>query len=379
MNTVIRVLVIVITLLGATALTFAILNFNKRQTLLTKVATLVEQTIKVAQTIEAQDATDATPLAKGQMDVSPVTDRVDGIVDKKNVFENYNANLETKNLPKLKFDSPEKKDQLYTLYAYEMDGEKRIIKKDSRGLPVTTGPGTMQELLDQLLERAKNQNAKLETTRDALVKTRELVEDTVDALNKQKAEGRLVQRELTERKEEIVGLKDDKAKLQGEVTKLTSDKRELEAEVADMKSEVEQLQEAQAKLNEMLAGKELVITNLNIIIQKLRGIGGGRDDISPMIALTAGDKGKVVETNDEYKFAIIEFSPAAMAEMLGKEGKTVPQLDMSIRRQGRESAGGDFVAKVKLRHSVKDKNLVVADILTDWQQTSVEKGDVVFY
>jgi len=377
MNTVIRVLVIVITLLGATALTFAILNFNKRQTLLTKVATLVEQTIKVAQTIEAQDATDATPLAKGQMDVSPVTDRVDGIVDKKNVFENYNANLETKNLPKLKFDSPEKKDQLYTLYAYEMDGEKRIIKKDSMGLPVTTGPGTMQELLDQLLERAKNQNAKLETTRDALAKTRELVEDTVDALNKQKAEGRLVQRELTERKEEIVGLKDDKAKLQSEVTKLTSDKRELEAEVADMKSEVEQLQDKQAEMTNQLAGKELMITNL---VDRLNKIGRGRDDVvGQEVVLTAGDKGKIVETNDEYKFAIIEFSPAAMAEMLGKEGKTVPSLNMSIRRQGRESASGDFVAKVKLRHSVKDKNLVVADILTDWQQTSVEKGDVVFY
>jgi len=376
MNTVIRVLVIVITLLGATALTFAILNFNKRQNLLSRVSTLVEQVVKVSGTLEAQDAPEVDPLKK-MMDISPVSDRVSDVVDEKNVFEDYAAHFEAQNLTKLNFAPQEKKDQLNMLYAIDEEGK---IKKTAMGLPITEGPGTMKELLDQMLDRANAQSATLNKTRALLTKTREQVEEGVDAINTLKRDARVEQKKLTDAREEIVGLKDERTQLQGEVAKLSSEKRELEADLADTKNEVELLQEAQAKLNDQLVGKEAIISNLfdRIAQMTLKPVEG--TELFGLPALTAGDKGKVIETNDEYKFVIIEFSPDAMMEMLGAEReKSLPPLHMNVRRLGRESAGGDFVSKVKLRNSVKDKNLVVADILADWQQVPLEKGDVIFY
>ena len=375
MNTVLRVLVIVITLLGATALTFAVLNFNKRQVLLTRVSVLVDQVAKIAKTIEAQDAPEVDPLKK-MVDDSPVTDRVDGIVNEKNVLDAYNASLEAQSLTKLEFGTQEKKDQLHTLYATEEVDGKLKIKKDSMGQPITEGAGTMKELLDLLQTRANAQTLTLDKTRGALTKMRELVEDGVDSINKLKEEGRIEQKKLTDAREEIVGLKDDKTKLQGEVASLQSTKRELELEIAEKDESIEKLQEVEATLTATLEGKELVITNLT---EKLARIWD-RPDIDPIINLSAGDKGKVIESNDEYKFAVIEFSPAAMLEILGPEGKSqLPPLSMNVRRSGRESAADDFITKVKLRHTVQGKNLVVADILTDWQQATVEKGDVIFF
>ena len=69
-----------------------------------------------------------------------------------------------------------------------------------------------------------------------------------------------------------------------------------------------------------------------------------------------------------------------MIEMMGAErANPLPQLEMNVRRTGRHSASGDFVTRVKIRQAVRGKNLVVADILTDWQQVPVEKSDVVFF
>jgi hypothetical protein len=87
-----------------------------------------------------------------------------------------------------------------------------------------------------------------------------------------------------------------------------------------------------------------------------------------------------VDANDEYKFLIIELTDSAMVEMLGEERKNpLPQYELNIRRAGRQSASGEFVTRIKLNKAVKGKNLVVAEILTDWQQVPVEKGDVVFF
>jgi len=373
MNTMLRVLVIVITLLGVTALVFAILNFNKRQILLGRNKALVEEVTNLAKTVEAQDAKDdGTSLPLGK-DVSEVTDLVLDNPDKKIVFENYPVWLETQNLPFLSFDSETKQIQLNTYYATEEVDGKVKVKVDSYGQKVSKGPGTMQELLDQLLERTKQQHATLNKTRAELSKMRELATENIEELNKQKNDTRVVKRDLTTARGEIAKLEGEKADLERTVAKLTTEKRELEAEVADMTDQIERLKETEVSLTEQLATAKTQIEDL----LKNRG---PKPPPGSNIAITAGDKGKVIESNDEFKFVIIEFSPDAMMEILGAErDKPLPQVDMNVRRIGRTSASGDFVTQIKLRHSVKGKNLVVADIMTDWQQSPVEKGDVVFF
>lgn len=372
MNTLLRVLVIVITLLGAAALVFATMNFNKRQVLLGRNAALVEHVTSLVKTIEAQDAKDDGNAPTTTKDVSDVSDLVLDTPDKKLIFENYPFWLETPTLPSLDFSSDGKQDQLNRYYALEEDGK---IKLNANGQKVVKGPGTMQELLDQAMDRAKLQNGTLNKTRAELGKMREMVTENVTELNKLKGETRIVKRDLTTAKGEIAKLETDKATLERNVAKLTSDKKDLEAQVADAQEAVERLKETEVALNEELAKKQARITEL-----EARKGPVTDDPIAKGLAITTGDKGKVIETNDEFKFVIIEFTPDAMMEILGPEReKALPQVDMDIRRIGRASAAGDFVTKIKLRNSVKGKNLVTADILTDWQQSPVEKGDVVYF
>ena len=381
MSTLLRVLVIVITVLSAAALYFAFANFDKRQILLGRNAALVSQVRNIAQTIEAQDAkaTDAASLDVTK-DISDVTDRVLANPEKESIFDGYPVWLETQNLPTLNFASDEKQIQLRTFFALDEVGKVKISPVD--GQRVTSGPGTMQELLDQLFDRSKAQQATLNKTRAEMGKLRERFTESVDEINKLKGDGRLTKKDLTDKKEEVVGLQNEKTQLEANVAKLTRANNEAKAELADLKNEVETLQEAKVGLLEELASVNKMNTDLKEAL-KLRGSGSGSEALaggSKVVALSAGDKGKIIEANDEFKFAIIEFSNDAMAEMMGSDREQgLPQLDMHVRRIGRESASGEFVTRVKLRQPVRGKNIVVADILSDFQQIPVEKGDVVFF
>ena len=53
-------------------------------------------------------------------------------------------------------------------------------------------------------------------------------------------------------------------------------------------------------------------------------------------------------------------------------------IALAYGRKGFKGPAGEFVGKVALRQSVSGKNFVIADILGDWSQAPVEKGDVIF-
>jgi len=380
MGTLLRVLVIVITILTAASLFFAIENFNKRQILLGRTAAFEKTAQNVAKTLEAAEAPalDTKVLEK---DTSEVSDRVPSVLEKDNLLENYLAKFETQNLPVLDFSSDDKRMQLRRYYAEETTDTGKIrYKKDVvTGQPTTEGAGTQKELLDTLESRAQAQRNTLNTTRAELEKMRERLTVNVDELNKLKGDSRLVKKELTEKKEEIVQLEDDKAKLESNVAKLTSEKKELQSELEDTQHQVSKLTDEKAAALDDLGKANSLVEELKEVIKRTRS---EIPELNPLkaVALTAGIKGKVIESNDEFKFAIIEFLPEAMTEMMGEERENkLPQIQMNVSRSGRQSASGEFVTLVKLRQPIQGKNFVVADILSDWQQAPVEKGDVVYF
>jgi len=377
MGKLLRVLVVVILVLSVFALFFANKLFAKKEILSKRLNVLEEQVVKVAKTIEAQDAADVA-APELQKDISEVSERELANPEKESVLENYAAKLEQQNLPTIDFGSTEKRRQLRNYFALNSDGSEILDPLDNK--PTTKGPGSMREILDQLFDRAKAQQATLNKTRAELAKMRELLTSSVGDVNKLKGEGRTTKKELKDSRDQLTTVQGEKEALEGRVAKLTAEKKELAAEAADAKSEVERLNGEKVSLGEDLAKAQVTIEELK---KRLQG-GGNRpaasDNAVAVASLTAGDKGKIIETNDELKFAIIEFSNDAMAEMLGPERQNaLPQLEMNVRRAGRQSAAGEFVTRIKLRQAVRDKNLVVADILSDWQQTAVEKGDVVFF
>lgn len=378
MDKVLRGLVIGILVLTIVSLYFANSLFSKRELLTKRNTALEDQIVKVAKTIEAADAADAT-VPEVQKDISEVTERELANPEKESVLEGYQAKLETQNLPTLNFDNTDKRLQLRSLYALNADGSYKNSALD--GKPETKGPGTMAELLDQLFERAKVQQATLNKTRAELSKMRELTSKNVEEVNKLKADGRVSKKAAKDATDKAAELEAAKADLEAKITKLTAEKRELDAEIADIKGQVNTLTEEKNAINDNLAKANEMVKDLK---ERLKGTNlgpmGSGEGATAVTSLTAGDKGKIIESNDEYKFVVVEFNDATMVEMLGPERQNpLPQLDLNVRRPGRKSAGGEFVTRIKLRQLIKGKNMVVADILSDWQQVAVEKNDVVFF
>jgi myosin heavy subunit len=378
MGKLLRLLVIVILVLSAVSLLFAHKLFGKQELLVKRSSVLEEQVVKLVKTIEAADAADAV-APEVKKDISEVTDRAIDNPDKEAVLEGYPIKLEQQNLPTLDFGSTDKRIQLRNYFAMGSDGKPVIDPLDNK--PATKGPGSMQELLDQAFDRAKAQQAALNKTRAELTKMREKATSFVEEINKLKIDGRTAKAEVKTCREQVTTMTGEKEALEGRVTKLTSEKKELSAEAADAKNEVERLNEAKLTLTEDLAKVREAYEELK---KKYAGkgssIGPAQDNGTTVSALSAGDKGKIIAANDDLKFVIVEFSDDAVTEMLGAERQNaMPQLDMNVRRTGRQSASGEFVTRIKLRQIVRGKNLVVADILSDWQQAPVEKGDVVFF
>ncbi len=379
MGKALRILVIIILILSVVSLIFANMLFSKRE-LLTKRNQILEDTVvKLARTIESEDAESkaASPLDK---DIDVVEEREMINPQKQDVLERYAIEIETPNLPTYDLGTPAMRRQLRSLYVIDpATGKPRLDELTQR--PAMAGKGSMQEVLDSVFERAKTQQTKLNATRDELQKMRVKLIASVEEINALKVSGRASKVEIKEKREQIATLEDEKSQLTDRVAKLTAEKRELTAELADTQNELETITDEKLVLEEDLTkARELI----EVLKEKLSGrrqqptMGDGGD--VAVTALSAGDKGKILEANDELKFAVLEFSNDAMEEMLGPErSNMLPQLEMNVRRPGRESAAGEFITRIKLRQVVRGRNLVVADILSDWQQTTVEKGDVVFF
>ena len=130
--------------------------------------------------------------------------------------------------------------------------------------------------------------------------------------------------------------------------------------------------EKEKKKSEQL--KKMLIAERNIRAKIPQG--GGQTSAT---TLTTGEKGKLVSANNDLMFAVVEFTDAAMKELLGpnRDG-ALPMLELDIKRKGFKGPAGERIGRIRLRVAVEDKNFVIADILGDWEQEKAQAGDVVF-
>ena len=171
-----------------------------------------------------------------------------------------------------------------------------------------------------------------------------------------------------------------KAELEVNISKLKTQIEDLNSEIKSVKEELQTQKDETEAVKEELAKKEKVVDQLKKLLSDLknRDPGSGHQSAAGT-NVTAGNKGKIVDINTQFMYAVIEFSDEAMKELLGPERTGIlPQLEMGIRRKGFAGPAGEFVGRVRLRQSVAGKNLVIADVLGDWQQAEAMKGDDVF-
>ena len=383
MNKVLHVVVYLILIAAVAALVFEKSLFDKRALLGDRNRMLEDCIVKIANTIEKADAPRSMVAPEAKKDISPIEARQIDSPEMSNLLEEYNAQLESGNLETFKWDTSQVRLQLRQLYYLE--NGQTVPDVANYNKPMMKGKGTMAELLDQLLERAKAQQASLNTTRSALADLRGKFEAEVSDYNKLKPEVRAAKVNEDELKQKVSQVNQEKMVLEEQLTKLKSRVEEQSGEITSLKDEVSTAKDETAVAKEECAALEKKVQQLQKLMQQMAQqqsqsagapVAGGA---SAVTSLPAGNKGKVADVNNKLMFCVIEFSDEAMDQMIGSARKNaLPALTLGVLRKGFKGAAGEFVGKVRLRQSVAGKNFVIADILGDWSQAPMEKGDVIF-
>ena len=373
MNKLLHVLVYVFLVLAGAGLFFE-LQLNDKRTELTKRNRLQEDCfVRLAKTIEkAEPSKDAAFEIK--KDSSPVEARLVDIPDMDNLLEDYPAPLEQTNLETYDWEN-------------QRDALRRVFVLDFEGKPVMDGnePQTRgsdeDKMLNALFESAKAQQARLNSTRAALTELRGKLAAVVEELNKLKPEARQDKVTIVEKNEKIAKLEEEKAALEDQITKLKSQIDELNTEISSKNDEIAGLKDEVEAVKEDLAAKKKIIEQLKEMIkqQQVRAPGERAASGNAVTSLPAGDKGKLIEVDNENMFAIIQFTDEAMKEMKGEDPNTpLPALELGLKSPGFKGEAGEFVGRIRLRQEVKGKPYVICDILGAWEQDKAQVNDVVF-
>ena len=377
MNKALHALVYVILAVAGAALFFEIKLYQKRELLSERNDQFADSIVKVAGTIEkANAAAPANTEHEAHQDVSPVEAKEVDTPQKKNLLEEYNWVLEAANNETFNWGSGERA-QLRVLYKLDDEGNK-IPDPGYPGSFVKSGPGTAQELLDQLFERAKAQRANLDTTRAELQNLRRKIETLVADYNKLPPIMRQDKETIVKHEGTIADLEQQKQAVEEQLKKTKAQVDDLQAEIASLKDEVSNAKEETEAVKEDLAKAEKAKEQLIQLLKKQAATQSVASSGAPVTTLPAGDKGKLVYVNNELMFAVVEFTDEAMQELLGPERQNpLPPLEMGVRRKGANGAKDAYVGHIRLRQITQGKNYVLADILREWEQQKAAKGDVV--
>lgn len=375
MNKILHVLVYVFLVLAAAALYFELQLNDKRSELTDRNRMQEDYLIKIAKTVEKADpAKDASFEIK--KDNSPVEARLVDSPDMENVLEDYPATLEQANLDTYNWDNQTDRTQLRTVYVLDFEGKPVMDGNEY----LKRGKGTEDEILSKLFESAKTQQSRLNSTRSALTELRGKLEAVVNEINKLKPEARQDKVTIEDQKAKMAKLEEEKTALEGQITKIKGQIDELNGEITSLKDEVATAKDETEAAKEEVAKAQKLIEQLKKLLQEsIQTQGTSSAGGTAVTSLPAGDKGKIVEADNENMFAIVEFSEAALKELKGDDlSKPLPAIELGVKRPGFKGSAGEFVGRIRLRQEVRGKNYVVCDILSAWEQDKLTANDVVF-
>lgn len=373
MNKVLHGLVYVFLVLAAAALYFELQLNSKRGELTDRNRLQEDYLVKIAKTIEKTEP-DKNASFEIKKDASPVEAKLVDSPDQENVLDGYPAPMEQANLE-----------------TYNWDGQREALRRayvlDGDGKPVMDGnqPQTRdsdeQKLLEQLFESAKAQQSRLNSTRAALADLRGKLEATVLEINKIKPDARQDKVSIEEQKAKMAKLEEEKAGLENQITKIKSQIDELNGEITSLKDELSTEKEAtEAAKEEVAKLKQLNEKLSNLLKQSVQSSGAQAASSSVAVAaLPAGDKGSIIEVDNETMFAVVKFTDDALKELKGENlDRPLPLLELGIKRPGFKGAAGEFIGRIRIRQEIKGKPFVICDILSAWEQGKAKVNDVVF-
>ncbi len=379
MNKAVHALVYVILLVAGAALYFEWNLYNKKELLTDRNNQLIDALVEVSGSIEAEDPPKSATQPEANKDVSPIDAKsVEATVQTTPLLEDYKCELETQGGKTLQWKEGNNRAQLHVLYALDGEGNKQQ-DPNSPGNFLKTGPGTAQELLDKLNERAKAQRANLNTTRQALKDLRGKFEELVADYNKLPPEMRKDKKEIEDLKKNIEELEQQKEAVEEQLKKTKAQVEDLNSEIASLKDEVTTAKEETEAVKEELAKAEKLKEQLMQMLKKQAASQSvAAAPGSAVTSLPAGDKGTLVFVDNANMFAIVKFSDEAIQELVGAERQNaLPPLEMGVRRKGAAGAKDLYVGHIRLHQLIQGTNYVKANILRDWVQAPAAVGDIV--
>ena len=375
MNKVLYVLVYVFLALAGASLFFELQLNSKRAELTDRNRMQEDYLVRIARTIEKAEP-DKNAAFEIKKDNSPVEARLVDSPDMDNVLDEYPAPLEQANLDTYNWDGQSERRQLRTVYV--LDSEGNPVMDGNQPL---TRDSDEHKMLERLFESAKAQQGRLNTTRAALTDLRSKLEGVVAELNKIKPDARQDKVTIIEQKDKISKLEGEKSDLENQITKVKAQVEELNGEISSLKDEVTTAKdETEAAKEETAKAKQLIESLRKMLKESIQTQGSKSADVGVAVtSLPAGDKGEVIEADNDDMFAIVKFSDEAMKELKGENrDRPLPSLELGVKRKGFSGEAGEFVGRVRLRQEVKGKNYVVCDILGPWEQDKLKAGDVLF-
>ncbi len=375
MNKALHVFVYLFLILAAAGLFFEY-QLNEKRTLLTDRNRLQEDyLVKIAATIE-NVAPNKDVSAELKKDISPVEAKIIDTPATENVLEEYKAYLEQDNLGTYAWENQNIREQLRQVYVLDMEG-KPVMDGDR---PLMRGPEW--ELLEKLLKSCQDQQSVLNTTRGELKILHEKLQETVDELNTLKPIARQDKVTIVERDEKITQLETEKADLENQIVKVKAQIDELNAEITSLKDEVVASRDEAEAAKEDLAKSQKLVEQLKKLLQEALVAAQGGVKTSAGVAVSSlptGDKGKIIEADNENMFAIVEFTEQAMKELKGKDGSNpIPLMELGVKRPGFKGKAGEFVGRIRLRQEVPNKPYIICDILSNWEQDKLRADDIIF-
>ena len=381
MNKAVHALVYVILAVAGVALYFEINLFEKKELLKDSNEQLRNCIVKLSSFIESEDAPPATAL-EAKKDVSPREAREVDDPDTENLLEDYHPEYEKNDIKLMKWGDSQAA-QLRRLYALDSEGNKQPDQANP-GRFVTKGPGTAQELVDSITDRASKQYEKLGKYRVELTKVRTVLQKLVADYNELPKEIRLLKIEIVKRDKEIEKLNAEKAALEDQLQKTKAEVEDLKTEVASLKDELAAAKDETEAVKEDLEKERKKVEHLTNLLKTQTATprapgtvvaGGGQ--------LTNGNKGTVAKVNNKQMYVVIKFEDAALNELLGEDRSSpLTPHEMFIVRKTKGADGKEtqtIVGKVRLRQWTPNTNFVLAQILQDYSQDPlvIEEGDAV--
>jgi DNA repair exonuclease SbcCD ATPase subunit len=232
-----------------------------------------------------------------------------------------------------------------------VDSIARSIHYDELDQEALKSYDTMQSVLAPLNAFAGNMYIELQDTIQDLANTKLDLEATREEL-------RITQNKLTAAEQQVAHLNDrleesrqQLAQANQTINQLERDKVALQGSIEDLELRIAEVEDEKLELQDELLDSRDFITQLEDEIKELTGdTTEVPDDLM----------GKIMVVNPEWNFVVLD---------IGRDSGLGVNVEMLIKREDQ------LVGKVRI--SALDKDVAVAEILKEWEQSPVKEGDHV--